>query len=492
MVPHPVSPAVLSPRPLVNAQGLPSDAATTAPGALGFLASPYARTGCTLAGALVFGPLWTSRPVTLPVVSPTIGRVLIVAVATMLLLDLVRARPAFPAAPRAAKLFGGSLVLLGVWIAVSAAGWGCGCVAGLAGYVEVAAIGILALAVCVLEPRFRLVLIVAAATGAAVAAGLAATGLGPIWREGAPASTNDGRLAGTYGNPNELGYAVAFAIPVLVALILRGSWRLRALLTGPLVVVAGVLLVTFSRSALLAAAAGSVAVVALNSRGRRDALTRVAVVAVVLGVVSTLLYPTYQEARASASFGPPRFLPDAFTPPPRTETAPEPTGEPEPIGEPRRNAGPEPTSEPPPAIDPERLYVRSRLDGAELAVDSFVSNPIAGIGWDDFQLEADAKLPYGRLATHNDYLRVAAELGLPGLALLGALGVALIMGVRASDDALLRASAGGVLATGALNLAFINAIVLSTATLPLVVAGAVVCATCARGPTRDHHVVSEG
>lgn len=118
----------------------------------------------------------------------------------------------------------------------------------------------------------------------------------------------------------------------------------------------------------------------------------------------------------------------------------------------------------------ERRYLSSRADGARLALASFVSDPLLGIGWGNFPLLADRRLGYGRLPTHNDYLRVAAELGVPGIALLLLIMVGVVTAARRRPESLARTAALGALATGAVGLLFVNALVASPAAIPLALA----------------------
>ena len=131
----------------------------------------------------------------------------------------------------------------------------------------------------------------------------------------------------------------------------------------------------------------------------------------------------------------------------------------------------------------EDRYLQSRLDAAELAATAFVGSPLTGIGWDTFPAYADAHLSYGRLATHNELLRIAAELGLIGLAAL-ALGIYAI--ARASHEARPGPRRDLLLAlvvTGVVNQLFANGIVFAEASLPFVFALASLAAF-AQQPTK--------
>ena len=120
--------------------------------------------------------------------------------------------------------------------------------------------------------------------------------------------------------------------------------------------------------------------------------------------------------------------------------------------------------------DERRRDLGSRSTAARLALEAFASAPVLGIGWGDFEAYSDANAEFGRLATHDDYLRFLAELGLVGagllLALMALIGVAAAAMARGPVTDGLR----GVLVAGAVGLVFLNGLVASQAALGLALA----------------------
>jgi hypothetical protein len=130
----------------------------------------------------------------------------------------------------------------------------------------------------------------------------------------------------------------------------------------------------------------------------------------------------------------------------------------------------------------EKHYLRSRTDAARLAFEAFESRPLRGIGWDNFPYYAQARLSYGKLASHNEYLRIGAELGLLGLACLALALLAVVTGVRARRFDSLDRTAMAVVVCGALSQLFVNGITFGEASLPLLFG---VACLCARPPARE-------
>jgi hypothetical protein len=123
----------------------------------------------------------------------------------------------------------------------------------------------------------------------------------------------------------------------------------------------------------------------------------------------------------------------------------------------------------------ENRYVRSRLDAAHLALRAFRSEPLRGIGWATFPAYSADHLSYGRLAAHDEYLAFAAELGIIGLALLGALVAAAALGVRRLSHGRAPDAAVGVLAAAAAGIVFIEALPAPQMSIPIAVALAIAC-----------------
>ncbi len=225
-----------------------------------------------LASAALMPAVWKVIVVELPVVSLTLGRLVLIATAVLLAAECLRDRRALPrpTVPAVAVAVGVTACL--AWIAVSAQVWGCGCNDEVAGFAEVSALVVLALAAVTLDPRAGPWLLVSAMAGAAVTAALALAGVGPLTEGARVAGVGGDRLAGPLGNPNYLAFVVTLPLPIFVVYqaMFRGGRRLLVLAVGALVLVAAVL--TYSRGAFLGAAAGTLAVAALSASSRRGRL----------------------------------------------------------------------------------------------------------------------------------------------------------------------------------------------------------------------------
>lgn len=171
-----------------------------------------------------------------------------------------------------------------------------------------------------------------------------------------------GRLAGLGLNPNFLGAFLALGLVAAAGLVVRHRrpvWLLpaAACLAG--------MAATQSRGAFAAAAAG---VVVVTIEGRRRALQALAVTAV---VTVCALFPATIDAAERVAVG-------------------------------HRQA----------AELSHDTSVRENV--ARFAVRVATGHPIRGIGYGTFPSYADARFGV-RIATHNDYLRLAAETGIPAL-----------------------------------------------------------------------------
>jgi hypothetical protein len=124
----------------------------------------------------------------------------------------------------------------------------------------------------------------------------------------------------------------------------------------------------------------------------------------------------------------------------------------------------------------EQHYVESRLDAARLALRAFGSAPIQGIGWSTFPAYSAERADYGRLAAHDEYLLIAAELGLIGLVFLGLLLAAPIVAAPGARPDQATAAAIGLLATGAAGMFFVEPFSSPQVSIPIALAAAVLCA----------------
>jgi hypothetical protein len=124
----------------------------------------------------------------------------------------------------------------------------------------------------------------------------------------------------------------------------------------------------------------------------------------------------------------------------------------------------------------EDRYVESRLDAARLAWRAFRSAPLMGIGWSTFPSYSAKNEDYGRLAAHDQYLLIAAELGLIGLAFLALLIAAPILGARRSPPDRATAAAIGLLAGAAAGMVFVETLASPQLGIPIAVAVAALTA----------------
>jgi hypothetical protein len=124
----------------------------------------------------------------------------------------------------------------------------------------------------------------------------------------------------------------------------------------------------------------------------------------------------------------------------------------------------------------EKRYVESRLDAARLAWRAFRSAPIEGVGWSSFPAYSAERADYGRLAAHDQYLLIAAELGLIGLVFMGLLLAAPIVAVQRAPADRPTAAAIGLLASAAAGMVFVETFASPQISVPIALAAAVLCA----------------
>jgi len=129
----------------------------------------------------------------------------------------------------------------------------------------------------------------------------------------------------------------------------------------------------------------------------------------------------------------------------------------------------------------EERYVESRLDAARLAWRAFRSAPAIGIGWSTFPEYSDERLDYGRLAAHDQFLLIAAELGIIGLAFLALLIAAPVVGIRQVRRDRETGASLGVLVTALVGMVFVEVLAAPQLAVPIAIAAAAVAA----GPARD-------
>jgi hypothetical protein len=450
----------------------------------------------------------------------------------------------------------------------------------LYGYLEMASVAIITLAVVQARPRMQLPLLACAAIGALLGS-LDALAFGHSL---AALQGESQRLAGHYGNPNLLGFASSLAVPIFLTLAIRSRrWRAVWVLMGAIAIVT--IYLTYSRGAILGAGVGVITSVSLTRSTVRRRLQIGIGGCLLFALLAIVAYPVYEQLRTKADFGnsieasaPDRSGwdsgaqgligsgPSRLTNPDRRTLSITATkagdGASISLGEARANrrylltflasspvrgvqlayglednllgSGPAtrvalltptprrfvvawtPRREAPHArayiwlplggkvtlsligfgqaaqtqlgLLPTQLlgtantfaaseshFVHSREDAAHLAFNLFVQKPLTGIGWQQFTSYSATRLHYGPLATHNEYLRYAAELGLPGLLFLFLIIAAIATAAIRIPPADVRVAAVACLVSGAVGLFFVNALETPNISLPLFVSAALIC-----------------
>jgi O-antigen ligase len=201
-----------------------------------------------------------------------------------------------------------------------------------------------------------------------------------------PDFAQDNRASGIIASTNSLGLAMAcgFVWIVVTMVIEYGRGRLERVtwLAAALPSTATALLLSFSRSAILASAAGMLAALA------RRSLRAAALAAVGAVIAAVLIYPVFVNVRLGQTFG-----------------------EASPAGQ---------------AALGESDRLRTLM--AKSAVKAFLDAPLLGHGYGTFG-EISPRYSGQNVLTsaHDIYLKVAAEQGLVGLAVLAALGLAVVI-----------------------------------------------------------------
>jgi O-antigen ligase len=255
-----------------------------------------------LALAALCGPLW---PTTFVLQQASVGRLMLVAVALGIAVDLVpvRGRIDRPAWAMAALM--AALGALAGWTVLNALLFGCLCGGAAQGFVELVMLTGLAGLVGLYAPQRWLLAIFGAAVAGVSAGGLLAlVGVRDLHAAVYHPSGSISRLEGVYGNPNSLGYALGLALPASAAFVVRAAgWR-RWAAVAVTALLGGLLFATYSRGSLLAATAGvAVAVaVALPRRPPRSVVIAVGV-GVPLLAAAFVVSPFYKSKRLQADFG---------------------------------------------------------------------------------------------------------------------------------------------------------------------------------------------
>jgi O-Antigen ligase len=554
----------------------------------------YQRTEAGLAAAAFLAPFSATQLAG----SLTVGRVAVLGFAALLGADLLRIRPGRFRIDAPTAMLAAAYVGLSAWILLSSATWGCNCGGKASGILEFAAIGVLALVAIGFEPRLRGPAMVATLGGLGLASVLALLGVGSLNSGTVDLTQTGGRLSGTFGNANELGFAAALGIPIALAYAYPAGRNGRIALGAIAALLAGTIVLSYSRGAVIAAAVGSIALALWLSRGSWRRIGAILAVAAVGVALAAVLYSVFQDERKEASFetvspalagldrrdlsgwdsralgpipnGPSTLLsrqdgiavrgtrdgegasfrwgearaggeytlvfrarsdraglPFAYalgdssreaddresrgTLDPRWRrfslawrphlrsphatlyiwqrggastfeltdievSAAGPQGGAGVVAVPDRLEGSIYDRLTTTANRSETRYLQSRLDAARLAFRAFRSDPLTGIGWATFPEYSDTHLEYGELAAHDQYLSIAAELGIVGVLLLGLLIAAIVVGAGRTGTSRPEAAAVGVLAAAAAGLVFVEALPTPQLSIPIAFAAAVVCA----------------
>jgi O-antigen ligase len=554
----------------------------------------YSGTRVGLVGAAFLAPFSATH-----LVGPlTVGRTAVLLFAALLLFDLLRHRPRITQIDLPALLLVAGYIGVSAWILLNMSAIGCNCYGKAGGFLEFASIGVLALIALAVEQRLRGPALQAIMAGTALAAVLALLGVGALNSGTVDLTQTGGRLSGTYGNANELGFALALALPIGVTLFLSAGTRLsRFLLASTVVLLAVALAATYSRGSIITAGVGIATIAFWEVRGSRRGLviaTAATATAVALGAG---FYSFFQHSREDASFeavpvalrglgtrdlsgwdsrakgplsaGPSRLtrsadgieiharhagegasirwgeaeagghyvlrlrvrskgndgrvgfaLGDSLRPgaivrstakaDPRWRSqalqwhperraphanlylwavsgpltfevadvrivATTPSGGKRVLTMPHHLRGSIYGHLTSVAERAERRYLHSRLDASREALHAFASAPLWGIGWQTFPAYTDERLHYGPLAAHNQYLAIAAELGLIGLALAAVLLVALGLGVLRNGRSEPDPAPLALLAGAVVGVIFVEALPVPQLSIPLAIAAAIIC-----------------
>lgn len=232
----------------------------------------------------------------------TLGRLIALVFAALLSADLWQERPARFHLDRPALLLVVAYVGLSAWILLSSRTVGCNCDGKAGGFFEFAFIGLLSLVAIGCEPRLRRPAMVAMLGGLLMAAALALAGAGSINSGTIDLTQTGGRLSGTYGNANELGFAMALGIPIALAYRSGRTWAGRIAFAGSLVVLGAALILTYSRGAVIAAAVGVLALALWEARASRRRILVVLGGAAACALVGAALYSSFERERENVSF----------------------------------------------------------------------------------------------------------------------------------------------------------------------------------------------
>lgn len=530
--------------------------------------------------------------------SVTVGRVAALSFAVLVGLDLLRHRPRGLRVDLPALLLVAGYLGVSAWILINMTALGCNCYGKAGGFLEFATVGVLALVALAVEPRLRGPALRAVLAGTALAAVLALLGVGALNSGTVDLTQTGGRLSGTFGNANELGFALAIALPICVTLLISAAdRRSRFLFAATAVLLAVALVATYSRGSIITAGVALATIAFWEARGSRRQLALVAAGLVAVVALGAGLYSVFEHSREQASFeavpialrslgardssgwdgrargpitaGPSRLanqrggiavlagrpgegasirwgeaerggrytlrlrarsdgpggtlafaLGDSVRPGALVrETAPidrswrslslqwrpkrraphanlylwspsrpsrfviaevevvaeTPTGGRRVLAMPQRLTGSLYDHLTSTAERSERRYLHSRLDASREAWHAFTAAPIVGIGWQTFPTYTAERLHYGPLAAHNQYLAIAAELGLVGLVLAALFLAALVLGLRRNGSSEPDPAPLAMLVAAVVGVIFVEALPVPQLSIPLAIAAAILC-----------------
>lgn len=530
--------------------------------------------------------------------SATVGRVAALSFAVLVGLDLLRHRPRGLRVDLPALLLVAGYLGVSLWILINMTALGCNCYGKAGGFLEFATVGLLALVALAVEPRLRGPALRAVLAGTALAAALALLGVGAINSGTVDLTQTGGRLSGTFGNANELGFAVAIALPICATLLLSAPGRRsRLLFAATAALLAVTLVATYSRGSIVTAGVGLATIAFWEARGSRRQLALVAASLVAVVALGAGLYSVFEHSREEASFGavpiglrglgvrdssgwdsrargPIAAGPSQLANSPegiavqahragegasirwgeaeggghytlrlrvRSEgasgkiayalgdsvrpgalgrgTAPidrrwrsltlrwrpklraphaslyvwsparpvrfvladvkvvakAPAGNRRVLAMPQKLAGSLYDHLTSTAARSERRYLHSRLDASREAWHAFTSAPIVGIGWQTFPAYTAERLHYGALAAHNQYLAIAAELGLVGLLLAALFLAAVALAVRRNGNGEPDPAPLAMLLAAVVGVIFVEALPVPQLSIPLGIAAAILC-----------------
>lgn len=259
----------------------------------------FQKTGIGLIFAAILAPFSATH-----IAGPlTLGRVALAVFAGLLAADLVRERPRRIGVDKPALLLTSAYIGLSSWILLSTATWGCNCDGKAGGFLAFALIGLLALIAIGLEPRLRGPAILAALVGILLASALALLGVGTLNSGTVDLTQTGGRLSGTYGNANELGFAAALALPIALAyrsVAKTRNWRIA--FVAALLILLATLVLTYSRGAIIAAAVGILALALWEARSSRRRVLVTLGIAGFCALLGAGLYSIFERERRDVSF----------------------------------------------------------------------------------------------------------------------------------------------------------------------------------------------